>query len=1171
MGNGPWSGRRSGSSLGKKLGSSRARPLILGAMLVLLAAGSALLGSGSRRYAQSATAEFPAAPILTSSGSSLSSLRSSSPHSNQQHLNLLHSKPEARAILGQLPLIFEPNHGQVDRQVKFLARGAGYSLFLDSTSAVLAMQRAAGHGEQFVRMKLVGANPAAASDGTDPLPGKSNYIFGNDPRKWHTGIPQFAGVRYRGVYPGIDLVFYGNQGRLEYDFRVGPGGDPSQAELQFDGATKLELSGGDLMLTGKDEGGLRLLAPHIYQREGDGQKLVAGRFVLRGANRVGFEIGAYDRSRELIIDPVLDFSTYFGGSGAETSPSIAVNGNGNIYIVGTTTSPQTTFTDYNTTVHTSIPPTLSIAPPGPSHIFVAEINPSQPSVVYETFIGGTGADASVGMALDGGGNAYLVGNTSSTDFPTFGIPYQTAPEAKTQCAGSPTCTSVFVSLLNAGGTAFTYSSYLSGNGNDQASGMTIDLNADVFITGTTTSNDTPSSTDAFPATFSPVPYQSAPKTSPQFFVTKLDTNIPSVGGIAYSTYFGGSTPAGAIAVGGGIAVDSSGNIYFNGTTNFFNSGSGAFGNGGTEDFPILNAYQPCLDTIPPVVLANPNPCTAPAVPYPTDAFVAKLNPNAAQTGGSQLIFSTYLGGGGADTGTAIAIDSGASNIYLTGSTNSTNFLLPTGTLAFQECLNNPGIVPTAATPCPASTANTDAYVARMSNPTLSTTGTPNDVALLYFSYLGGGGNDSGLAIAVLDATNTTLGDAVLTGSTNSGPANPPNFPVSTVPIQSTLNGTQNAFFAQIDTTTTQGQTGVGSYVTYFGGNGVDRGTSIAVDPNLNTYFAGDTTSTTNLATFNPLQKTLTPGATSNAFVAKLGTATDLCITCVAPIISAAGTVSAGNQVTVTFTVANDGPDPATNITVTGAVTTGATFVSGSATGGTCSAPNSNSVVCLIPTLQSGSSSTVAFTVTPNSVGQYSVTGLVFGSNNTNTNNTASASFTTSGYSVNINPPAQTVAAGSLAQFGVTVNPTSGVFGSNVSFTCSALPTGAACNFSPSTVNLGNGAQSTILNLTTTAQPVSTVSSSGWRRSLYALWLVLPGMALLGWRAGGGKGNGKRNRLLSWLMLSVFFALVLLQPSCSSNKTPTPVSGTPSGVYPLTVTVTSGSFSRTAPFLLTVTP
>ena len=161
--------------------------------------------------------------------------------------------------------------------------------------------------------------------------------------------------------------------------------------------------------------------------------------------------------------------------------------------------------------------------------------------------------------------------------------------------------------------------------------------------------------------------------------------------------------------------------------------------------------------------------------------MAKLNPNAAQTGGSQLIFSTYLGGTGADTGTAIAIDSGAANIYLTGSTNSPDFVLPTGTAAFQSCLNNPGTVVTSTTACPATSANTDAYVARMSNPTLSTTGTPNDVALTYFSYLGGGGNDSGLAIAVLDASNTALGDAVVTGTTNSGPANPPNFPVSHLP------------------------------------------------------------------------------------------------------------------------------------------------------------------------------------------------------------------------------------------------------------------------------------------------------------------------------------------------------------------------------------------------------
>jgi Domain of unknown function DUF11/Beta-propeller repeat len=1125
-------------------------------MLVLLLAGSVLLGSGFRRSAEKSTTQFPDSAIPTSSRLSL--------QSNPPQSKALHSKPDARAILGELPLIFEPNRGQADSQVKFLARGAGYGLFLDATSAVLTMQTArSAPNQQYVRMKLVGANATAATAGTDPLPGKSNYILGNDPHRWHTGIPQFAGVRYQSVYPGIDLVFYGNQGRLEYDFRIAPGADPSQAELQFDGATKLELSGGDLILTGEDEGGLRLQAPRIYQRYGDRQEPVAGHFVLRAANRVAFEIGSYDRSRELIIDPVLDFSTYFGGSGTETSPSIAVNGNGNIYIAGTTTSPQSSFTDAASTIQTSIPTTLTIAPTGPSHIFVTEINPSVPSVLYETFIGGTGTDTSVGIGVDGEGNAYLVGNTASTDFPPAGNPYQTGPETKTQCAGSPTCTSVFVSVLNAAGSALTYSSYLSGNGNDQASGMAIDLGVNVYVTGATTSNDTPSSSDVFPATFSPVPYQPRPNASPQFFVTKLDPSIPGPGGVVYSTYFGGSTPAGAVAIGGGIAVDSTGNIYFDGTTNFYNSGLGAYGNGSTTDFPILNAYQPCLDTHPLTVLPVSNPCsnTQLPTPFPTDAFVAKLNPNAAQTGGAQLIFSTYLGGSGNDTGAAIAIDSGAANIYLTGSTNSTDFVLPTGTAAYDSCLNNANPAGSTATCTTANTTDTDAYVARMANPSLSTTGTPNFVPLSYFSYLGGAGNDSGLAITVLDALSSTLDDVVVTGATSSS-----NFPFTPSPIQSTLNGTQNAFFAQIDTTTITGETGVGSYVTYFGGNGLDRGTSITVDTSLNSYVAGDTTSN-NLTTFNPLQKTL--NGAQNAFVLKLGTATDLCITCVLPVISPVGTVSAGNEVTTTFTVANEGPDPATFVTVTGTVTGGATFNYGTAGSGTCSLPAQNSVVCQIQTLQSGSTSLVAFVVTPNSAcTSCSVFATVSGSSNTNTNNVATASFTASGYSVFIAPAAQTVAAGLPASYGVQVNPTNGVFGANVQFACSALPAGAVCNFSPSSVSLGNGAQSTTLNLTTTAQPVSTVSSAGWHRSLYALWLMVPGMTLLGWRVGG---KGKKIRVLGLLMLSVFFALILLQPSCSSTKTPVPVSGTPSGVYSLTVTVSSGSFSKSVPFQLTVTP
>ncbi len=1139
MGNGRWSGI-SGSNLVRAVG----------AFFLLLLAGSVLIGLSFRRPSQKALAQAPASPIPTSSRSSLS--RSS-----------LHPKPDARAVLGQLPLIFEPNQGQAGADVKFLARGAGFSLSLDATSAALAVQTPpvsrGGSGEQIVRMRLVGANPAANIAGTDLLPGTSNYFIGNDRHRWHSGIPQFAGVRYENVYPGIDLVFYGNQGHLEYDFRIGAGADPSRAELQFDGASKLEMSGGDLVVAGKgtDYAALRLHAPLIYQREGNRRKPIDGRFVLCADNRVSFEVGPYDRARELIIDPALQFSTYFGGAGSETSPSVAVNGDGFIYLSGSTTSPPSTF-PLNGTVPTTLGPA--------SNVFVAKISPAQPpAVIYATFLGGNGADTSVGLGVDGGGNTYLVGNTSSTNFPSTSLAYQTSPATKgAQCASVPSpCTSVFISVLNSLGAALTYSSYLSGNGNDQASGMAIDTQQDVFVTGTTTSNNTPGNGDAFPATQLPVPFQSAPLSSLQFFVTKVNTRIPGVGGIAYSTYFGGSVPAGPVAAGGGITVDLSGNIYFSGTTNFYNSGSGLYGDSGLSgDFPILNAYQPCLDTTPPVTLMNPNPCTPPTTtPYPTDAFVAKLNPLAQA--GSQLLFSTYFGGSAADSSTAIAIDSGAANIYITGSTDSPNFVLPTGTQAFQGCLNAPGQVVTTTSSCTstAPATNTDAYVARLTNPALSTTGTPNIVALTYFSYLGGGGNETGTAIAV-----DTASDALVTGSTNSGPANPPNFPVTTGAIQSTLNGTQNAFFAHINTTTVTNVNQVGSYATYFGGNGVDRGTSIAVDPSLNTYFAGDTTST-NLQVDDPLQATLNPP--SDAFVVKLGTATDLCITCVAPIVSPTGIVSAGNQVTITYTLANDGPDVATGINVTGQVPTGVTFNSASVGSGTCSTPSGTNVICQIPTLQAGSTSVVTFVVTPAAAGSYQATAIVSNSNNTNTANTATASFVASGFAVTIAPSAQTVAAGQVAQYNVVVAPTQGVFGANVSLTCSALPTGAACNFTTSTITLsgGAGSASTILNLSTTAQPVSTAEGSR-HVPLYAIWLTLPGMALLGLGARGKRGRGW---LLGVIALTAFFALVLLQPACHSAKTQPIVSGTPSGTYPLTVTATSGSLTQTAPFSVTVIP
>jgi hypothetical protein len=722
-----------------------------------------------------------------------------------------------------------------------------------------------------------------------------------------------------------------------------------------------------------------------------------------------------------------------------------------------------------------------------------------------------------------------------------------------------------VTVLNATATSLTYSSYLSGNGDDVASGMAIDANRDVFLTGTTTSNSEPG-TDEFPATQvpQPAPYQSTPASSLQFFATKVNTALPGNDSIAYSTYFGGATPSGAIAVGGGIAVDTTGNMYFSGTTNFYNSGDGDYGNSGSTggDFPIINAYQPCLDTPPPVTLPINNPCAAPTTlvnsAYPTDAFVAKLNPNGLI--GSQLLLSTYLGGTLTDSSTGVAIDSGAANIYLTGSTNSTDFVLPTGLSAYQGCLNTPGVIVTVTSACPATTTNTDAYVARFINPTVSTSSTPVDVQLGYFSYLGGSLNDAGLAIAV-----DTASDGLVTGSTQST-----NFPISAGPLQSSLNGPQNAFFARIDTVTTTTQNGFGSYVTYFGGNGTDRGTSIVLDPvSLNTFFAGDTTSTT-LQQVNAVSGSAPPAAgQTEDFVAELQPVPGVCVTCVAPAVSPLGIVPAGVPVQITFTVNNDGLDVATGIGISGAVSSSSvTFVSASTASGSCSAPSNNGVVCTIPSLQPSATTTVVFEVTPTTVGNFEAIATVFKVNNTNTDLVGTASFSSSDYSVSVSPSGQSVAAGGIAQYSVQVAPAE-VFAGTVALTCSSLPTGASCHFANSSITFNEGSASTTLSVLTTPQPTTTVDASPLRHPFYALWLMVPGMAIWGL---GGAGKTRRRRILGRFAVFLCLALAMLLPSCSHKVASPPVpSGTPSGTYSLTVTGTSGTFSRSAPFQLTVNP
>jgi hypothetical protein len=1114
-------------------GNRRAWRRALGGGLVLAAAGSLLLSLGVRRSGGNATAQLDAFPTLAAQTGA--------------RLITANSHSELRSVISQLPLIFEPNQGQADAGVRFLAHGIGYGLYLDSAGAVLAVPAPSQKSAPRVaslRLKLVDANPHSVLAGTAPLPGHSNYLIGNNPQKWHRDIPQFSGVRYQDIYPGIDLVFYGNAGQLEYDFHVAPGADASRAQMEFDGAISLKLSYGDLILNQGNEGRVLFHAPHIYQRFGDREQSVTGGFTVLAGNRAGFQIGPYDHSRELIIDPIPEIESYFGGSGSDTFPSLAVDPSATfIYLAGTTTSPQNTFSDFNSTTQTSIPSTLTISPTGPTHVFVAKISPSQPPVVeYETFLGGSASDTLTGVAVDGADDAYLVGNTASPDFPTTPTTaYQNAPETKTvTCTG--TCSSLFVSVLDTAGTGFlNYSSYVSGDGNDVSTGMTIDQNFDVFITGTTTSNDVASFSDEFPASEAPPSAETAFQNSQimgapiQFFVTKVNTASASASSIAYSTYFGGGLPTNPTAVGGGIAIDAAGNIYFSGTTNFTFTGHGR-----PPDFPILNPYQPCLNNPPPLVIQNPPSCQGLTLGTNTDAFVAKINPNTVP--GQQLRFSTYLGGMGNDSSTGLAIDSGAANIYVTGTTNSTDFIIPTGTAAFQS----------------SNTCGICAYVGRFNNPASA------DMTLSYFSYLGGTSNDgvtSGLAVAV-----DTASGALLTGSTTSHtlPVTPPNGV-----IQSTLNGPQNAFFARIDTNTVSGQAAIGSYLTYFGGNGFDRGTSITIDANTNIYFAGDTTST-NLPTEDPILPTPPLNGTNpHEFFTKLGTAADLCMNCVAPTLSTLGEVPAGTPTTVTYTLLNNGPDLATDVIVTGSVSSSSlTIKSASATSGICTPQGSNgNIACTINTLQPGSTSLVKFNVVPSTVGNFEVTAMassIFDNDQNPGNNVAQASFQSSNYSLSVTPSSQTVVAGQTASYSVAITPLP-VYSAPVALTASGQPSATTVSFGATSVTPGQGPVATALNLATTPRLVPVSDLRRHREAVYALWLGLPGLGLLGIV---GTGKRRRRHILGALML-LLCALIIFQPACSTGVQPTAVAGTPAGTYTITVTATSGTFNRTATVNLTV--
>jgi len=662
---------------------------------------------------------------------------------------------------GKLPLYFEANKGQTNEQVRFLARGSRSTLFLTPSEAVLVFT----HREvsrTVLRMTFIGANPEPSVVGAEELPGKANYFIGSDPANWRTDVPTYAKVRYKTVYPGIDLIYYGNQRQLEYDFVVSPGADPRRIRLGFQGADKLEVDAqGDLVLH-TATGVIRQRKPVIYQEVEGARREIAGGYVLEGARRVGFRVAAYDAHRPLVIDPALFYSTYLGGSDSDEGFAIAVDTAGNAYVTGSTFSIDfpTTQGAFQTTLASSngdafvtklnstgsglvystyltfsnnfpITPGAFQTSPGPlgngGSVFVTKLNPMGSALIYSTYLGGFGFQEGLGIAVDAAGNAYVAGRTNSLDFPTTPGAFQP------NFGGCPELTcfeNAFVTKLNPIGSALVYSTYLGGTKNDEATGIALDAAGNAYVTGRTDSSDFPTSPGAYQTTFSGVlsVYGDA-------FVVKLD---PTGSALIYSTYLGGSGEDG----GAGIARDSSGNAYVVGATS-------------STDFPTTpGAFQTTFGG------------------GEADVFVTKVNPL-----GSALVYSTYLGGSDHDEGFGIAVDGLPSpNAYLTGATRSTDF----------------PVIPGAIQPAFAGGTGFDVFVTKLD---------PTGSALIYSTYLGGPDVDYGKAIAVDALPNP---NAYVTGTTAST-----TFPTTPGAFQTSFGGgplgaSTDAFVAQITEATVPG-------------------------------------------------------------------------------------------------------------------------------------------------------------------------------------------------------------------------------------------------------------------------------------------------------------------------------------------------------------------------------
>jgi hypothetical protein len=677
-------------------------------------------------------------------------------------LKKIAAKPSVAVNYGRIPLSFEINQGQADKSIQFLSRERGYGLALQPGEALFTLSN--GHAvtkgspadaespATLVRMQLSGADSTSTASGEDLQITRTNYFIGKDPSHWHTDIPNYGRVHYRNIYPGIDLVYYGNQRQLEHDFIVSPNANASQITFTLSGATNISVDpkSGDLLVAA-NSGTLRFLKPVTYQSIRNQRVEIPSSYKLLANNQVSFSLGTYDHSQPLVIDPILTYSTYLGGNDDDFALGIAADAEGNAYVTGYTDS-----TNYPT--HNGFERNAN----GCACAFVSKVNATGSALIYSTYLGPT--SFGYGIAIDSSGSAYVTGMTQSSGYPTVNA-FQTTLHGLQDA---------FVTKLSPSGSSLVFSTYLGGSGSETANAIALDSNNNAYVAGITYSADFP--------TASPIQSQTKDQPGGNAFISKLSADGSA---LSYSTYLGGtgvyceacSSFRGDSA--NGIAVDASGNAYVTGYTY-------------STDFPVKNPFE------------GPNYSKQQA----STAFVSKINPS-----GSTLVYSTYLGGGGYDSASAITIDA-LGSAYVAGSTNSADFPIVN---AYQSSYG--------------PSFSTNGFVSKFN---------PAGSGLVYSTYLGGNGAhdyyyvDEQIYGVAVDAN----GSAYVTGLTTST-----NFPVTSDAYQSTLTGLYSAFLTKFSPGGS-----ILDYSTYLGGSGTavheqTIGYALAVSASGKAILAGSTTST----------------------------------------------------------------------------------------------------------------------------------------------------------------------------------------------------------------------------------------------------------------------------------------------------------------------------------------